>query len=125
MDVVRSESTTFVFTKMGKFLVLGFIDVSFPRQWVGTKIGARSGVAGSRAYTVPIQFRDYLIEKAERYATLVASISPTQREKMDKTMWKDLNRVARSGSFEAMKNDVERSGKAAFEVHRPPKRPSP
>jgi hypothetical protein len=119
MDVIRSESTTFVFTKMGKFIVLGFIDVRHLRQWVGTKIHIREGMVGAGSYTVPIQLRDYIVDKAKRYASLVASISDTQQAKIAEAAWKDLDRVALSGTFDAMQNDVELSGQAAFDIHKP------
>jgi hypothetical protein len=57
MDAIRSETTTFVFTKMSKFIVLGFIDVWHPRQWVGTKIHVGEGIVGAGNCTVPIQMR--------------------------------------------------------------------
>lgn len=119
MDVIRSEATTFVFTKMGKVLVLGFIDVRYSRQWVGTKIHAREGLIGLGNITVPIQFRDYLIDKANRYAQISSSISDVQQSKIAKAARQNLDRVARSGTFAAMRDDVERSGKAAFNAHKP------
>ena len=123
MDAIRSESTTFVFTKMSKFLVLGFIDVRRPRQWLGTKIRLRGGTVGIGNCTVPIQLRDYLTDKAKRYASLASSISGTQRAKIDDAAWKNLDRVARSGTFDAMRSDVELSGQAAFDAHRPKGKP--
>lgn len=119
LDVVRSTSTTFVLSKMGRFFILGFIDVRYPRQWVGTKINANEGTINGAEYTVPRQFGEYLTEEAHKFAAVHAKISDAQRTKMDATMWRDLNRVARSGSMEAMKHDVRLAGKAAFRVHRP------
>jgi hypothetical protein len=119
MDAVRSESATFVFTKMSKFLILGFIDVRYPRQWVGTKIHVREGTLGPGSYTVPVQLRHYLADKANSYASLVSNISDAQQANIEKAVQKDLDRVARSGTFDAMRNDVDLSGQAAFDVHKP------
>jgi hypothetical protein len=121
LDAVRSESVAFVLTKMSKYVVLGFIDVKFPRQWQGTKISARQGIFGSGDFTIPVQFRDYLYGKAERYAETMQKISDRQHEKMDAAMWRDIDRVANSGSFKAMQHDVNLSGKSAFLIHRPKK----
>jgi hypothetical protein len=118
LDAVRSSSIAFVLSKMGKFIILGFIDVSYPRQWVGTKINANSGAVNRSNYTLPRQFGEYLIEEARRFAAVHGKISDTQRAKMDETMWRDLDRVARSGSFAAMRHDVRMAGRAAFEIHR-------
>jgi hypothetical protein len=37
LDAVRSSSIAFVLSKMGKFIILGFIDVPHPREWVGPR----------------------------------------------------------------------------------------
>lgn len=121
LDVVRSESATFVVTKMSKYFVLGFISVAQPRQWRGTKIHARDGLFGSGEFTVPVQFRDYLFNEAKLYGSTVAKISKNQQQKMDDLMWKNLDRVSKSGSFKAMQHDVQIAGQAAFNVHRPKK----
>jgi hypothetical protein len=71
------------------------------------------------SYSVPIQLRDYLADKANSYASLVSNISETQRSKIEQAARKDLDRVARSRTFDAMRNDVELSGHAAFDVHKP------
>jgi hypothetical protein len=106
---------------MSKYFVLGFIDLKDPKQWRGTKIHAREGLFGSGNFTMPVQFRDYLFDQAKKYGASVAKISDTQHKKMDGLMWKNLDRVSKSGSFDAMRHDVRIAGKAAFEVHRPKK----
>ena len=67
LDVVRSSSTSFVLTKLGKILILGFIRVEFPKQWVGTKIYVNAGTIGGANQTVPKQLGEYLIEEARRF----------------------------------------------------------
>lgn len=121
LDVVQSESATFVLTKISKYFVLGFIDVTYPRQWKGTKIHAREGLFGTGEFILPVQFRDYLFDKAKKYASTIANISEKQHQKIDEFMWKNIDRVSKSGTFEAMKHDVQIAGKAAFDVHRPKK----
>lgn len=118
LDAVRNSTDAFVLSKMGKFFVLGFIDVPYPRQWVGTKINANRGLISGSNYTLPRQFGDYLMEEARRYQEVYAKMSDTQRDRIDETMWRDIERVARSGSFAAMRHDVQMAGKAAFNIHR-------
>ena len=96
LDVVRTSNTAFVLTKMGKFFLLGFIDVLHPRQWRGTKINANRGHIGQTDNIVPSQFWDYLKDEARRYAATHNRISERQRRKIDETMWGDLDRVAQS-----------------------------
>lgn len=123
LDAVRNSSTAFVLSKMGKFFVLGFIDMTYPRQWKGTKINANHGTLNGSNYKLPRQFGDYLIAEARRYAEVYAKMSDTQRNRIDETMWRDIDRVAHSESFAAMRHDVEMAGKAAFDIHRKKGRP--
>lgn len=118
LDFVRSPSTTFVVCKMGKFFVLGFVDVTHPKQWVGTKVHVRDGLVGEQNYELPRQFLDYINNEAKQYAVVQNKMSDGQRNKIDATMWKDIDRVARSGSFVAMKHDVDSFGRDAFSIHR-------
>jgi hypothetical protein len=119
LDAVRNSSTAFILSKFGKIIILGFIDVQHPKQWVGTKIHVTKGTIGGADCTVPRQLGDYLQEEARGFSAIHGNISPTQRAKITETMWKDLDRVAKSGSMEAMKRDVKFAGKAAFDIHRP------
>ena len=63
MDFCRGERTIFVFTKLGRFMVLGFIQVADFSHWKGTKVNASQGVIGPRKYVLPREFADYLVEK--------------------------------------------------------------
>jgi hypothetical protein len=119
VDAVRGEKTTFVHSKIGKLIILGFIDVAFPKQWVGTKVHVREGVIGPGHYTLPKPFGDYLTDKALRFASLHEKISDNQRQKIEETARKNLDRVAHSASFEAMSHDVRLFGCEAFEIHQP------
>ncbi len=116
-DAVRNDSIVFVLSKMGKFFVLGFIQAEYQRQWMGSRIAVNSGIFNISDYTMPRQFADYLFEEARRYAEVYTKISSKQRDRIDATMWQDIDRVARSGSFAAMQHDVQMAGKAAFDIH--------
>lgn len=101
--------------------MLGFIDVNYPRQWRGTKIYTREGLFGSDNFTLPVQFSDYLFDKAKKYGSVKAKISDKQNQKINEFMRKNLDRVSKSGTFEAMTHDVRIAGQAAFDAHRPKK----
>jgi hypothetical protein len=90
LDAVRNTTTVFVLCKMGKFFVLGFVDVRFPEQWIGTKVHVRDGVVGKAKYTLPSQFGEYIRNEAERYAVVCNKISETQREKLKRACGKIL-----------------------------------
>lgn len=107
--------------KFGRFLLFGFIAVADAREWEGTKIRVRHGTFGNDRYAVPGQLRDYMIEQAGAFAEIQNDISPKQWAKMDESMWANLQRVAGSESFKAMKADVDEFGEEAFRIHRPRK----
>jgi hypothetical protein len=117
MDVIHSPDATFTFSKIGKFIVLGFIDITFPNQWVNTRVHVREGIIRPSRYTVPRQFGDYLLERTDRLAAVHSEISATQRDKISQTMMRDLDRLSTSDSLKAMEHDVELSGDEAFKIH--------
>lgn len=122
MDVVQNSTTLFTVCKMSKHFVFGFVDVQNPKQWVGTKVHANSGIVGQGKFVLPRQLADYLRTEAERFATVYSSISETQQSKINAKMWNDIDRVAKSGSFEAMRHDVNLFGRDAFDIHRSKKK---
>lgn len=119
VDAICSKSSTLVYSKLGRFVILGFVDVAFPKQWVGTKVHVKEGLIGPSNYTLPKPFGDYLCEKALRFAAVNENISDAQRAKIEQTAMKNIAGVANSQSFEAMHGDVKLFGEAAFEIHRP------
>ena len=114
MDLVRGGTTNFVYAKLGRFVILGFIREDHPNHWRGTKVHATEGHIEPRNYVVPRQFGEYLNSKARRLAELNATISDRQREKIDEAFWTNLDRFAESDSFHAVDSDVRLFGTAAF-----------
>jgi len=121
MDLIRGGNTCFVFSKLGRFIILGFIKDDHPNHWRGTKVLAKEGFLEPRKYVVPRQFADYLSSKARRMAELIGSVSDRQQEKIDEAFWKNIGKVAESDAFKAMENDVRLFGSAAFSERRAPK----
>jgi hypothetical protein len=119
LDVVRGANTIFTFAKLSKFLILGFIELRNPKEWLGTKVHVRHGYIGTGNYVVPHQFGDYLSAQAQKFAAIHGDISESQRAKIDSSMRANIERVARSASFQAMSHDVGLFGSEAFEIHRP------
>lgn len=99
----------FIFTKMGKVTLLGFLGIKYHRQWVGTKLHVEGGHVGGDI-TVPSQFGDYLVERAECLQREYDTMSAKQKDRIGKTFEKDLDRAADSESFQAMMVDVETFG---------------
>jgi hypothetical protein len=117
IDVVRGETTAFVYSKLGKLIIIGFIELNKPNAWIGSKVHVRNGVVAPQSFTVPSQFGGYLKTASEGFATVYNEISDVQREKIDVAMWNNIPRVLGSGSVGAMTLDVKMSGHAAFDIH--------
>jgi hypothetical protein len=116
IDAVHGERTAFIYSKLGRFVIVGFIDVRNPKEWVGSKIHVREGFIEPREYTMPAEFADYLKDHARRYSSIFHQMSDAQLRKIDEAYLKDMDRAARSGTFQAMTDDVRLFGKKAFEV---------
>ena len=116
-DGVGAPDTSFIFSKMGKFINLGFIKFD-QSEWQGTRVHASGGTIGSQDPTVPTRFGTYLAEKARRVSELNQSVSDQQREKIDNFVSRNPDRVANSGTFQAMLRDLRSFGRTAFATPR-------
>ena len=62
----------------------------------------------------------YMCDKANRMTALNATLSAKQQQAIEASAFKDADRTANSGSFEAMLQDVRLFGKEAFKTTDPP-----
>lgn len=114
IDAVRvGEKNGFVYSKMGRIVLIGFIDM-LPHQWKGTKLHVESGVLGSKHYSLPAEFGEYFVNRARSVSKINDSISPNQKRKFEETYKKDIGRAIKSETFKAMDHDVKMFGKKAF-----------
>jgi hypothetical protein len=68
MDIISGEETALVYSKIGPFIILGFAEMPYPAQWIGTQVQLNRGTIEPRDYTLPSQFGEFLMQKAERMA---------------------------------------------------------
>lgn len=120
MDLCRSETSNFIYSKLGRFVILGFIQEDRPNQWQGSKVHVKSGQIEPRRYTLPMQFFDYLNARARRTAELLSGISSRQAKKIDQALRTNIEEYIGSDEFVAMQNDVRMFGDAAFTPHHSP-----
>lgn len=114
IDMCHGDETLFVYSKLGRFLVLGFVNEPNPNQWSGSRVNANQGTVEPRRYTFPTAFRDYLIGKTNSTSSSLASVSDRQGRRIDEAFRKNIDRFAGSDSFRAMDADVQMFGQAAF-----------
>jgi hypothetical protein len=115
MDAVSSNKSAFVYAKLCKLILVGFVQMPRPREWVGTRVAIKHGVIRPKHRGLPGGFEQYLADRARNMGALQATISARQKDKISTTMRADLDRAAASESFEAMSYDVAMFGKAAFD----------
>lgn len=113
-----SDSIAFIFSKLGKFAVLGFISLEHPEQWSGSKIRLRGGSIKPRQYIFPIQLGHYLSDRATRAWNAMERMSDVQNEKVNATIRSDIDKFARSELRTAIEYDVALFGKDAFHKRR-------
>jgi hypothetical protein len=113
-DVAHGGSTAFVYVKLPRFVFLGFTRLDHPKQWVGTKVHATEGMIEPRRFVLPIQFGEYLSDRAKRMDKVQTSISARQRERINESIAANVDKLAGSDLLTAMQQDVELFGDSAF-----------
>jgi hypothetical protein len=114
IDAGCSRSTAFVFSKLGRIGIVGFIQSKRPDHWSGTKVRLRGGRMTPRRYTLPAQFGNYLADRARRLWKALEGMSDPQSEKVNATIRANMDRFANSQLLRAMEHDVHLFGNAAF-----------
>lgn len=105
----------FAYSKLGRFIIIGFIREEHPNRWQGSQVRAKVGTIEPGNNSLPIQFLRYLNERADTIRQLASKISPSQLDKIDKAFRDNAERFVSSDQFQALENDVRLFGMAAFE----------
>jgi hypothetical protein len=114
MDIGKSGNRIFTYTKLGRFIVLGFVYEPNTNHWQGTKVNSNKGIVAPKKYMLPQDFWDYLNHRARRMADLLNSVSDKQQSKIRESFHKDLDHYLESDSYQAMLADVAMFGNDAF-----------
>jgi len=114
--LATSEQQNIVYTKMGKILILGFINILKPSDWKTTKLRIINGIFNSHGtrYSIPYYFGNFLIQRAGQILQLEKRISEKQLGKIHETMLNDLDKLEKSDSLSAMESDIALFGDKAF-----------
>jgi hypothetical protein len=114
MDICRGSQSVFTYSKIGRFVILGFVHEPRFNQWKGTKVNANEGWIEPRKYVLPKAFGDYLNKKARDMVENLDRISDRQFKKIDQAFHQNIESYVESDAFKAMNADVEMFGKDAF-----------
>lgn len=113
-DLCQNQTMILVYSKLPRFVILGFIHTECPNEWRGTQVRLKQGRIEPQKYHVPFTFIEYLNGRAHQQKEIAASISQRQREKSDQSFRKNVERFVGSDAFVAMQHDVEMFGDDAF-----------
>jgi len=78
IDAACSKSEAFVYVKMGRVFLIGFIKMLHPNQWRDTKINVKSGTLRKNHWTLPMAFRNFVYYKSRRAKKSQEKISERQ-----------------------------------------------
>ncbi len=114
--VAHTADSAFTYAKLGTFILFGFIKMPFPRRWKGTKLNANEGRFGVGNIEIPLNVGEFIMNRAKRSVQRMKLISEKQQAKISETYRKSNNRVLKSGTLQAMQNDVDLFGESALDV---------
>lgn len=118
-DFCQSPSFTFVYSKLGRFIILGFITEPLAAQWVGGKVNANEGAIEPKNYFLPSSFLKYLISRAKAADDALSSVTDRQYQKIQDSLLVNAEKFRNSDSFTAMEADIRLFGDAAFTIRNP------
>ncbi len=116
VDVAHDRESAMSYAKMGRFVLFGFIGMSYPRRWKGTKLHVRHGQLGQHDIELPSDVRDFMFGRARLAADGYSQISERQLQRIRESYMENLDRAAQSETLRAMQGDVSMFGKSAFEA---------
>jgi hypothetical protein len=119
MDFCRGPKSIFTYSKLGRFIIFGFVHESNYSKWKGTKVHATSGFIGPKEYILPRELLEYLNSKALQASQALGSVSDKQQTKIEESFRKNQDQYIGSDAFAAMQADVELFGSKTFSKRNP------
>lgn len=110
LQPIRTKESAFIYVKMCRVMIFGFIQEPEMRWWRGTKLRVRNGQVGGAKIVLPRPLLSYLKRRAEFVGKAEKSISPRQQDKIRVDSEKKLERVLDSETLQAQLYDYEMFG---------------
>ncbi|MDE2911903.1 MAG: hypothetical protein OXL68_03130 [Paracoccaceae bacterium] len=76
--VAHTQDSAITYAKMGRFVLFGFISITHPRRWQGTKLHVRHGRFGRCDIELPSDIGDFLFDRSRLAAEKYSQISQKQ-----------------------------------------------
>lgn len=114
IDAASSQQTAFVFSKLGPFGLIGFIQLDRPGAWKNTRVRLRGGALRPRRYVLPIHFGKYLADRSHKIWSAVQNMSAIQQKKVFDTARANIDILAESDIFKTIEYDAALFGDKSF-----------
>lgn len=106
-DLARSERSAFVFVKMCRVMIFGFIQNDPKEIWEGTRLRVRKGEVGGKNMRLPGSLLNYLKARAKHVGETEAKISDRQLDKIHADTVKAGDRAIESETLAVTLHDEE------------------
>jgi len=115
IDAVCSKTQAYVYAKMCRILLIGFIEMNHRERWRDTKIHVRNGTLEKPHYRIPIDIRDFMYHKARKLQKIGRTMSSRQWDKVGQDYERNLEKYQDSEMFNAINQDFILFGDDAFD----------
>lgn len=115
IDVACSKTRAYVYAKMCRILLIGFIEMDHRERWRDTKIHVKSGTLEKQHYRIPDDVRNFVYYKANKLREIQRTMSTRQWDKIDQDYHNNLNKFSSSEMINAITQDFILFGDDAFD----------
>jgi hypothetical protein len=110
LQPIRTDAHAFIYVKMCRVMLFGFIQETEKKVWNGTKLHVRNGQIGGANISLPSPLLGYFKKRALHIAEMEKHLSPRQQGKILKDSEQKLKRVLGSETLQAQLHDYEMFG---------------
>jgi len=115
IDAACSESQAYVYAKMCRILLIGFIQMDHRERWRNTRIHVNQSSLEKKHFSIPIDVRDFMYYKARKAQKISRTMSTRQWDKVGKDYDRNLDKFPNSEMFRAITHDFILFGNDAFD----------
>ncbi len=113
-DLIASNSSRMIYSKIPGFLILGLVTVPYSSKLRSSRVALGDGYISPRVYHADSKLFEYINSKADELGDSHSRMSDKQKAVIKKFFDENPDRVIKSGTFEAFMDDHALSGSRAF-----------
>ncbi|GLX90628.1 hypothetical protein Pfra02_31960 [Pseudomonas fragi] len=114
MDLLESDSSSIIYTKMPGFMLMGLAGHREANRMRSSRVAMGGGKISPRTYHWPTGFAEYMFDNVRSIEATYLSMNQTQKDKITKAVLDNPERFKASQTFKAFQHDLAMFGKSAF-----------